>query len=200
MPSLPDQIASQAESSSTISRRRITHIEHIDVAAGVYNCDCNGFMAFVLGSVAPAHYHLIPKETGQPRLELTRFRRRCWGKREEEIPQCREPINHTRQNTGGDSSSWRGPAAASASRLKFTERTQRPEGVLPSLPIPPRRDRIGSTCTVSVLYNPTTISCTGSPSGYAYPEIDPSLDTDAGGASSDFTKRFRLTGVPICGD
>jgi hypothetical protein len=59
---------------------------------------------------------------------------------------------------------------------------------------------LGSTCTVTVLYNPKTISCTGSPYGYAYPGIDLSVDTDAGGASTDFTERFTVTAVPICDD
>jgi transposase len=38
---------------------------------------------------------------------LTRFRRRCRGKRRGDFPQCRELINRTRRNTGGESSSWR---------------------------------------------------------------------------------------------
>jgi hypothetical protein len=58
---------------------------------------------------------------------------------------------------------------------------------------------VGSTCSVTVSYNPTTIGCTTSTSGYAYTKIKVSLVTDAG-ASSDFTKTFTITGVPICGD
>lgn len=57
----------------------------------------------------------------------------------------------------------------------------------------------GATCTVTVSYNPMTISCTGSPYGYAYTGIDLSLVTDAG-ANTDFTERFTVTGVSICDD
>src|ERR1700680_1679802 len=57
----------------------------------------------------------------------------------------------------------------------------------------------GSTCSVTVSYDPTTIKCTGSPYGYAYPRIDLSLVTDAG-ANIDFTQGFTITGVPICDD
>lgn len=57
----------------------------------------------------------------------------------------------------------------------------------------------GSTCTVTVSYNPNTISCTYSPYGYAYTGIDLSLVSDAG-TTTDFTQRFTVTGVPICDD
>ncbi|SRR5579872_6005910 len=57
----------------------------------------------------------------------------------------------------------------------------------------------GSSCSVTVSYNPTTIQCTGSPYGYAYTRIDLSLITDAG-ANTDFTQGFTITGVPICDD
>ena len=57
----------------------------------------------------------------------------------------------------------------------------------------------GGTCSVTVSYNPTTISCTYSPYGYAYTGIDLSLVTNAG-ANTDFTERFTVTGVPICDD
>ena len=40
------------------------------------------------------------------RLELTRFRRQRWGRRERGEPQCHEPIHHTLRNTGGALSSW----------------------------------------------------------------------------------------------
>jgi hypothetical protein len=58
---------------------------------------------------------------------------------------------------------------------------------------------VGSTCSVTISYNPTTITCTGSPYGYAYTKIDLSLVTDAG-ASTDFTLGFTITGIPICDD
>jgi hypothetical protein len=57
----------------------------------------------------------------------------------------------------------------------------------------------GSTCTVTVTYDPTVITCTGSPYGYAYTGIDLSLIGNAG-STTDFTQRFTVTGVPICND
>jgi hypothetical protein len=57
----------------------------------------------------------------------------------------------------------------------------------------------GSTCTVTVSYNPKTISCTGSPYGYAYTGIDLSLVSNAP-ITTNFTERFTVTGVPICDD
>jgi hypothetical protein len=55
----------------------------------------------------------------------------------------------------------------------------------------------GSTCSVTVSYNPTTIKCTGDAYGYAYTKIDLSLITDAG-ANTDFKEGFTVTGVPMC--
>ena len=57
----------------------------------------------------------------------------------------------------------------------------------------------GTTCTVTISYDPTTIVCTYSPYGYAYTGIDLALATDAG-TNKDFTQRFTVTGVPICDD
>jgi hypothetical protein len=37
------------------------------VDRGVYDCDCNGFVGFVLERAAPDHYPMIPKEADQPR-------------------------------------------------------------------------------------------------------------------------------------
>jgi hypothetical protein len=58
---------------------------------------------------------------------------------------------------------------------------------------------VGSTCSVTVSYDPTTIKCTGSPYGYAYTGIVLSLVTDAG-VTTDFTERFTVMGLPICDD
>lgn len=57
----------------------------------------------------------------------------------------------------------------------------------------------GSPCSVTVVYNPTSISCTASPYGYAYTKIDLQPITSAG-ANPDFTQGFTITGVPICDD
>jgi hypothetical protein len=58
---------------------------------------------------------------------------------------------------------------------------------------------VGSSCSVTVSYNPTTIKCTSDAYGYAYTKIDLSLVTDAG-ANTDFTEGFTITGVPSCDD
>src|SRR5262249_9728610 len=58
---------------------------------------------------------------------------------------------------------------------------------------------VGSTCTLTVFYDPTTASCTVSPYGYNYASIDLLLVTD-GAPGQDFTERFTVTGVPICDD
>jgi hypothetical protein len=57
----------------------------------------------------------------------------------------------------------------------------------------------GSTCSVTISYDPTTIKCTNSPYGYLYTRIDLSLVTDAG-ANIDFTEGFTITGAPMCDD
>ncbi|HEY0794465.1 MAG TPA: hypothetical protein VGD64_01675 [Acidisarcina sp.] len=58
---------------------------------------------------------------------------------------------------------------------------------------------VNSTCTLTITYNPQTISCTGSPYGYAYTNVDLALVTDAG-ANPGFSQGFTITGVPICDD
>ncbi len=57
----------------------------------------------------------------------------------------------------------------------------------------------GATCTVTITYDPTTIACTASPYGYAYTGIDLSATTNSP-TKTDFTQRYTVTGVPICGD
>jgi hypothetical protein len=57
----------------------------------------------------------------------------------------------------------------------------------------------GSTCSVTVIYDPTTILCTPSPYGFVYTGIDLSLSTNAS-AQPDFTQQYTVTGMPICDD
>ncbi len=57
----------------------------------------------------------------------------------------------------------------------------------------------GSTCSVTVTYNPIPVVCTASPYGYLYTGIDLSLVSDAR-AKTDFTQRFTVTGVTTCDD
>jgi len=55
----------------------------------------------------------------------------------------------------------------------------------------------GSSCTITVTYDPTKVSCTNSGYGYAYTGIDLSLSSNAG-LKQDFTQRYTVTGVPLC--
>ena len=65
---LPEQIAELAESIvNTLTQTDYQPDDHIVPATGVYDCDCNGFVGFVLSTVAPQLFALIPKETNQPR-------------------------------------------------------------------------------------------------------------------------------------
>jgi hypothetical protein len=58
---------------------------------------------------------------------------------------------------------------------------------------------VGSTCSVTISYDPTTIKCTSDAYGYAYTKISMSLVTDSG-VTTDFTQGFTITGVPMCDD
>ncbi|WP_428338702.1 hypothetical protein [Mycobacterium sp.] len=43
------------------------HVDKIDPSTGVYDCDCNGFVGYILKNAAPQHYALVPKEDGRTR-------------------------------------------------------------------------------------------------------------------------------------
>jgi hypothetical protein len=43
------------------------------VDKGIYDCDCNGFVGFVLKNAAPAHFELVPKETTQSRPRAFKY-------------------------------------------------------------------------------------------------------------------------------
>jgi hypothetical protein len=66
--SLTDTIAADAENIvNSLTHTVYQHTDNIDPATGTYDCDCNGFVGFVLGRAAPRHLSLIPKEAAQPR-------------------------------------------------------------------------------------------------------------------------------------
>jgi hypothetical protein len=66
--SLPEQIAAQAEFIvNNVQQTDYQHVDNIDADLGIYDCDCNGFVSFVMERAAPRHYAMIPKETDQPR-------------------------------------------------------------------------------------------------------------------------------------
>jgi hypothetical protein len=72
--SLPGQVAWQAE--FIVNNLRQTDYqfsENIDVDRGIYDCDCNGFVGFVLERAAPDHYTMIPKEPNQPRPRAFKY-------------------------------------------------------------------------------------------------------------------------------
>jgi len=67
---LPGYLASQAEFIvNNLEQTDYQFTENIDVDNGIYDCDCNGFVGFVLEGAAPAHYAIIDalKEPAQPR-------------------------------------------------------------------------------------------------------------------------------------
>ena len=69
-----EQIASQAESIvNNIQQTDYQHTDNIDVDSGVYDCDCNGFVGFVLENAAPLHYEMVPKEANQPRPRAFKY-------------------------------------------------------------------------------------------------------------------------------
>jgi hypothetical protein len=66
--SLLDKIASAAEHIvSTATHTVYQHTDRIDPQEGIYDCDCNGFVEFVLNETAKRHLEMIPKESTQPR-------------------------------------------------------------------------------------------------------------------------------------
>ncbi len=66
--SLPDQIADEAEQIvNTLTQTSYQHTDNIIPATGVYDCDCNGFVGYVLSLTAPSQLALIPLEPGLSR-------------------------------------------------------------------------------------------------------------------------------------
>jgi len=74
--SLPGQVAWQAEFIvNNLQQTDYQFSEKIDVDRGIYDCDCNGFVGFVLERFAPDHYLMIPKEADQPRPRAFKYYR-----------------------------------------------------------------------------------------------------------------------------
>jgi hypothetical protein len=71
---IPKQIASQAEFVvNNLQQTDYQHTDNIDVDNGIYDCDCNGFVGFVLGNAAPDQYALVPKEANQSRPRAFKY-------------------------------------------------------------------------------------------------------------------------------
>jgi hypothetical protein len=65
---LPQQVALQAEFIvNNLLQTDYQHADKIDIDRGIYDCDCNGFAAFVLGRFAPGHFGLIPYDPAEAR-------------------------------------------------------------------------------------------------------------------------------------
>ncbi len=116
--SLNEEIALKAETIiNTVTQTDYQHTDHIDAAAGIYDCDCNGFVGYVLKTVAPEHLGLIPEEKTQPRprafkyfgyfASLTPASRMGWRRvdlmehvRRGDIVAWRNPLIEKDENTG----------------------------------------------------------------------------------------------------
>src|SRR5271170_6597299 len=71
---LPEQLASKAENIvNTLKQTDYQFQEKIDTSLGIYDCDCNGFVGFVLEAVAPEHFKMVPKETTQLRPRAFKY-------------------------------------------------------------------------------------------------------------------------------
>jgi hypothetical protein len=61
---LAQDIAAMAESIvNTLAHTQYQHIDNIDPSTGIYDCDCNGFAAFILRAVALPNFEQIPIDT-----------------------------------------------------------------------------------------------------------------------------------------
>jgi len=71
---LPQDIAATAESIvNTLTQTDYQHVDNIDAATGVYDCDCNGFVGYVLSNSVPQNYTLVPKEAHQSRPRAFKY-------------------------------------------------------------------------------------------------------------------------------
>lgn len=65
---LPHQLASRAESAvNTLTDTKYQYTEEINADQGVWLCDCNSFVGYILEELAPSHYAKVPKEATQSR-------------------------------------------------------------------------------------------------------------------------------------
>ncbi len=65
---LPQQLAVRAEDVvNTLTDTAYQFKENIDPTDGIWCCDCNSFVGYILEELAPSHYGKLPKEATQPR-------------------------------------------------------------------------------------------------------------------------------------
>jgi hypothetical protein len=107
--SLPEQVAWQAEFIvNNLRQTDYQFTESIDVDRGVYDCDCNGFVGFVLDRAAPDHYAMIPKEADQPRPRAFKYYDFFSSLTPESMGGWRQ-IDFLRHTNRGDVIAWRFP-------------------------------------------------------------------------------------------
>jgi hypothetical protein len=71
---LPARLSSLAESIvNSFEQTDYQYVENIDAEAGIYDCDCNSFVGYILEQEAPIHYGLIPKEADQDRRRASEY-------------------------------------------------------------------------------------------------------------------------------
>jgi hypothetical protein len=71
---ISEKLAGRAELVvNTVKQTDYQHVDNIDAANGIYECDCNGFVGYLLHEEAPAHLALVPKETGQSRPRAFKY-------------------------------------------------------------------------------------------------------------------------------
>jgi len=106
---LPEKIAALAESTvATLKQTDYQHVDHIDVAAGIYDCDCNGFVHFVLTGTVPENAKLIPQEAGQSRPRAFEYYD-FFAARTPESPGGWHRIDFLKDARRGDIIAWRWP-------------------------------------------------------------------------------------------
>jgi hypothetical protein len=71
---LTEQLAGMAENIvDTLVQTDYQFNEQINAGEGIYDCDCNSYVGFILEALAPQHYAMIPKEPGQPRPRAFKY-------------------------------------------------------------------------------------------------------------------------------
>ena len=65
---LPQQLADRAENTvNTLTETAYQFEENIVEADGIWYCDCNSFVGYILQELAPSHYNQLPRELTQHR-------------------------------------------------------------------------------------------------------------------------------------
>ncbi len=106
---ISEQIAAQAEFIvDNVRQTDYQHTDNIDVENGVYDCDCNGFVGFVLGNAAPDQYALIKKEPHQSRPRAFKYYG-FFASLTPESPGAWRRIDLMRDARRGDIMAWRFP-------------------------------------------------------------------------------------------